>query len=220
MVRVCLPLMLAACTCGPAERERAPPDSSAGDGEPVDQGPCVDPQPILTVDGAATGYERCADGSVNRVENGVVLGGDYGGDVPECEDHVAYRNCDADADCQDPPGGHCAKVGPYLFPASCECTWPCASDIDCTANEVCLPPEVHDLPLSWPLCVPAKCRTGATCSSGECAVATLRDCGWGMAELRCRKDTDTCRSNLECDEGAHFCWAYGDHMECEYEACD
>lgn len=214
-------LFLIGCHCGPAGRDSPPQDSPSRDSEPADQGPCVDAQPILAMDGAATGYERCADGSVNKVGQ-TTLGGDYSGEIRPCEDWVLDRSCDADDDCQDPPDGHCVYAGGnYGMPPFCSCIWSCASDAECAATEVCLPPEVHDLrQLTWPTCVTAHCRTGATCASGECALATQADCGWGVAELRCRKDTDTCRSNLECDDGAHFCWAYGDHMECEYEACD
>jgi hypothetical protein len=224
MIRVCLLLTITACTCGNTEHDSHQVDSPPQDSEPVDQGPCVDPQPILAKDGAPTGYERCTDGSVNRVENGVVLGGDYSGDIRPCEDWVEY-GCDSDDECQDPSDGRCAySGGTFGFPPSCECTWPCASDADCSALEVCLPPEVHELrQLNWPICVPAHCRTGESCGSGECAVLTLLDCGWGVAELRCRQDSDECRSNLECENnqsGGDYCWRYDDPVQCHFAACD
>ncbi len=215
-------LLVTACTCGNSQHDSPPLDTPSRDSEPVDHGPCVDPQPILAVDGASTGYERCADGSVNRVEDGVALGGNYTGEIDACEDWVLHRSCDSDDDCQDPPGGHCAySPSSYDPPPCCECIWPCASDDDCDPTEICLPPEVHELPLlSWPRCVTARCHTGESCGSGECAVATQADCGWGKAELRCRTESDECRSNSDCEDECGFCWAYDGYMKCVGYACN
>jgi hypothetical protein len=220
MLRAMLLLCLCACRCGPPPADSTASDSAPRDSAPAAQNPCTEPQPILAKDGGETGYVRCADGSVNRVA-AVPLTGDYRGDVPECEDWVSYTSCETDADCQDPAGGECALAGGnYGMPPFCECTWPCASDADCAATEICLPPEVHELPLRWPLCVRARCRTGESCPSGECALATRGDCGWGQAQLRCREHGDECRSNQECDGGVHFCWPQDGVMQCVYEACD
>ena len=49
-------------------------------------------------------------------------------------------------------------------------------------------------------------------------MASVVDCGWGEAELRCRREDDECRSNADCD--GDYCWAYEDHVECVNEACD
>ncbi len=209
-------LLLMACDCGPAEPDSRSLDSQPHDSEPVDEGPCVDPQPIQLIYGAPSGYERCADGSVNKVGE-TVLAANYSGEIRPCEDWVQYKSCFTDADCADPPGSHCALgFSPWSYPPWCECTTPCTSDADCGALEACIPPEVHDLSLDWPLCFPARCRSGESCPSGECALVTENDCGWGNFELRCRKDADECRSANECD---YDCWAYDTHLECVGPAC-
>jgi hypothetical protein len=223
MFRAALLLTLCACRCGEPPVDSAPVDSPPRDSALANTGPCEDPAPILARDGAETGYVRCVDGSVNRVA-AVPLGGDYSEEPVTCEEWVEY-GCDSDEECQDPPGGHCAQNGgTFGFPPSCDCTWICASDADCGATEICLPPEVHKLSqLNWPICVPAHCRTGERCSSGECAVFTLLDCGWGLAELRCREESDECRSNWECENtsgGGDYCWKYDGPVTCQFAACD
>jgi hypothetical protein len=66
-------------------------------------------------------------------------------------------------------------------------------------GEACLRPE-HGLGLGIPLpqCVPAECRTGADCASGECGLAAYPASQTQALRLVCRTPDDECRVDADC----------------------
>jgi hypothetical protein len=174
--------------------------------------PCADPAPILDPKGASTGWVRCADGSVNRIEAVPVDTSLYS--VHECE-LDKDPECTSDTDCVAHPNGHCAQWYSSMT-ARCGCTYLCSADSECAAGEVCVSPEVPHGG-TWPVCHSAVCLTGADCSSGECGYTM---CGASYqtatdADLGCRTTEDACRVNDDCSDG-NWCgpsngqWTCGD----------
>jgi len=182
--------------------------------EPYTWAPCTDPEPVLDPKGASTGWVRCADGSVNRVEAVPVDMALY--DVRECG-VVKPGGCYSDANCTERPNGRCAEWTSFGGPW-CTCTYLCSVDADCDEDEVCVTPEV--LWDKWPTCHPAPCRTGANCASGECG---FTECdvyarGSPCAPLTCRSDLDTCRVDEDCQwnagKGGNWCRADEEGWSC------
>lgn len=161
-------LTVLACGCGCGESTGSTPAPDSG----FVWTPCEDPQEILLLPGMPSGYVRCADGSVNRVEAVSLVGIDYSASVPACpkgvSDHLA--GCHADADCGDDALHQCAyRRGSEVN--TCNCVTLCDEDSDCDVDQVCAPPQGAE-GLDWPMCVHAGCRTGAECASGECGVVS------------------------------------------------
>ena len=98
----------------------------------------------------------------------------------------------------------------------------CAADADCGSTIACACAAgfsfdegggYHSF-LTAGTCLPADCRTGADCPSGECGVA-WDCCGQGGAAvgLYCRSDADACRSSEDCGGGSVCTWSSG-RFEC------
>jgi hypothetical protein len=143
---------------------------------------CQNPTPIQDQTGAPTGYEKCADGAILRVE---ALPGDPTIDKPGCAGTEAELLCKSDADCTAGPHGKCHSYtgvtgsSPPPLPATmttiCACLYACATDDECASDEACLPSPIDGLAR----CIPATCKTGDDCSSGECFV--FHTCYGGLA---------------------------------------
>jgi hypothetical protein len=167
--------------------------------EPYTWALCADPEPVLDPKGAATGWVRCANGGVNRVEAVPVDMALYAADVPECGEEWKERSaCTTDAECVERPNGRCRRTvdwtGPY-----CVCTYLCSVDADCDAGEVCVTPEVPRGG-GWPICNSALCLTNADCASGECGYTRcFENFATGRSGLACRTDADTCRVGDDCE---------------------
>ncbi len=189
-------------------------------------------EPVMQADGAtASGVEYCAVeggelGYVNRIA-AEACAGDPRATVPPCHDPDEGK-CAEDADCADEQVCGIATEGPY-----CRCYDVCASDADCGVDRACLCAtqaiSVNGGSGSHPLgavdqCLPATCRTGADCASGECGAAP-DVCGQGgsVIGLYCRTAEDECRSNDDCAQPTPVCsidvtrsrWACFESATCE-----
>lgn len=149
--------------------------------EPVDP-LCHDAQPNLLASGEPSGFERCADGAVNRVVAVLSVGVTNNGEA--CHGDEQERACEADADCTAGANGRCLRQDGGFY-QSCRCLYACAGDADCASDKVCVPIEVTD-GAERSSCVPATCRTGADCASGACGLADYHDGCFRVSELRCR----------------------------------
>ncbi len=183
---------------------------------------CEEPSEILLVTGEASGYVRCEDGSVNRVEAVVLDPMQYVERIHECSDDVATddSDCRSDLDCDLQEWGQCEYADAY-YRYGCFCVYMCASDADCREDQLCLSAEAAN-GITWPRCVSAECRDGDDCSSGECGVSTKgSQCGpW--AKVACRTGLDECRSNEQCGDGQDdLCTPHDDRWQCRHwYGCD
>lgn len=88
-----------------------------------------------------------------------------------------------------------SELGPF-----CDCVYACATDEDCATGMVCGPPELSEN-ATYPRCVPAACKDGDDCASGECGLVDYFDGCGVVTELRCRDSKqDTCRGDGDCAE--------------------
>lgn len=182
---------------------------------------CEDPQPVLDASGAETGFVRCADGALNRVEGRTWPDGrDL---VPACEGTEETLNCETDADCTERPGGVCAHRVWGGEPENdwCSCVYTCTTDADCDEGRICLGDGVVGKSEDWPQCVSAQCETGDDCASGECGIGSYDDgCGRSV-KLGCRDSEDTCRADAECEDIQGECsFSQDDGFTCRTQNCD
>ncbi len=209
-------LLFLSCQCqaGPVDSSDSPTET--GSSVPA----CEDAEAILTEGGMNTGFVRCSSGAVNRKQAIPVSAEDYVVEIPPCGQQVE-GSCTVDEDCADAPSGYCYQGGgTYGFPPFCDCTYLCTSDEDCGGDQACVAPEAHDLPLAWPICVQADCKQDADCTSGQCGVASVRDCGFGQLSLVCRTSMDECDDASDCNDGNWNCFSYEEHLVCTPDACD
>ena len=176
-----------ASTPGPDTRDAvAEPDVSF---EPL----CVDPAPVLLANGGPSGFVKCADGAINRVASVAFEPVNTG---EACHGDEGTGGCLTDADCAAGPHGRC--IIPDVFGAFCGCEYACATDEDCGAGTVCLPPKLSQR-ATHPRCVVAGCVGAADCASGECGLSDNFDGCGTTSELVCRDSTrDACRSDGDC----------------------
>ena len=172
---------------------------------------CASSSAILDASGAPTGFERCADGAIHRVEamatdtDNTELACPY--TEADAENYEIY--CVTDADCVEAAYGTCAKKSFGEGPGGCGCSYACATDADCGEGEACAPDGLEDGVLEHSTCVTATCRSDADCPSGECGLSLFNNgCGWSLT-LACRSAADTCRVDGDCDSG-ESCGIYGD----------
>lgn len=199
-------------------------------------GSCEASTPILDASGAATGYERCADGTIHRV-SAVAVSAEIPGE--SCRGDEAWLSCTTDADCEAAGTPHSVarclhddyvELGGRRVPESlpdsgavgedgCGCAFSCATDADCGEGYACVPVDVVTKDEAWSTCVSAECRTDEDCASGECGI-TSYDNGCGYAEaLACREDTDLCRTDEDCAAGT-CAPAYGEPVyDCQTTDC-
>ncbi len=180
---------------------------------------CDGSTPILDAAGAATGYERCEDGSIHRV-SAVATSSAIEGE--SCLGTEEYLGCTTDADCEayGSPGSvaRClhqdyieigGRTNPDAYPDSgmsaqdgCTCAFSCATDADCGDGYACVPADIVTTDKTWASCEPATCTTDADCAGGECGIASYNNgCGYETTQA-CRETSDTCRSDADCTDGA------------------
>lgn len=158
--------------------------------------------PVPTPPGfdASAGFEFTADGAVNRIADVPSSPADYAYGASDCygSSSASTPECEPSS-CTERPNGRCAFES--CLTSWCLCVYACTSDADCAPDEACLRPE-HGLEAGLPLpqCVPADCRTGADCESGECGVSRLPSSATEQLRLSCRAPSDLCRVDSDCEE--------------------
>jgi hypothetical protein len=192
--------------------------ASTGDtGEPPVE-TCPGAEPIMQAGDQErpTGYVRCSDGSIQRVDDDAECADPSPGGTacPEASD----GGCRVDADCTDRAHGRCVvqELGGLLDGAWCGCVYGCVDDTDCPEDWVCACGGVHEgseYPASS-RCIPADCEVGEGCATGVCALGSTDD-GCGVSyKLACTTPEDTCVSNADCSDWS-WCFPVGGHWQCD-----
>jgi hypothetical protein len=165
--------------------------------ETFTDGACLDPVPLAQANGTPSGYVRCADGAINRVEKVACQL-----QAPACKGTEMNLACVTDADCGGTPGAKCAHYdansGGEIPGDSCGCVYPCSTDADCPAGNICACDGVVTMNAPFAACVTASCGTGADCPSGECGISSYDDGCYRDIELACRTPVDPCRGDADC----------------------
>ncbi|MEE9384357.1 MAG: hypothetical protein V3V08_13215 [Nannocystaceae bacterium] len=167
---------------------------------------CLDPQPVLqTGTGEPSGFVRCSDGIVHRVE--VVPSTDPTSHDSPCVDPGEAPGCLANSDCTLDPYGMCLQrndVSPSHDPqAYCFCDYGCRSDDDCgLPGYICAP---FGVVVERGRCIPSNCASDDQCDSRMCAMTfpLPEDVCFGTppfegGELVCMTGEDECRLDEEC----------------------
>lgn len=162
---------------------------------------CAEPRPLLYSNGDATGFVKCADGALNRLEAAPVPAP---ADPTFCIGDENYLFCAAETDCTDGPNGRCVHfdVTPPdgAASASCVCTYFCTSDADCGDDEACVASELAGVDGNA-TCQPARCRGSEACESGECGLSLDLLGYWDVIRLKCRHPgDDICHGTDDCAE--------------------
>ena len=142
--------------------------------------------------------------------------------VPRSDQHLAISptaECKTDADCTAKPYGVCQAAGQpqgiggssgVSVPVGPFCSYGCAQDRDCAANELC---QCGD-PVGF--CTPAHCKTDADCNPGFlCAGHITQGCD-GNTTYTCqspglgggnggRGGGDSCGSDADCTNAGNRC---------------
>jgi hypothetical protein len=166
---------------------------------------CIDPEPILNVEGEPSGYERCADGSRIRMESVPVDLAWYSENMEPCE-QAHYEECSQHSDCGDTRMDRCVCESHYYWGDSNVCVQVCESDDDCGENSVCVAPEQGGSNLGVPTCRGVRCRTSSDCASGECGATWFGGESGTVFTTACRDDFDLCRVDSGCGEPNTYCW--------------
>jgi hypothetical protein len=170
---------------------------SAGSGDVLPTA-CKTPTPIPAKNGAPSGFEKCADGTIIRA---AVVAVDPTIDVPTCINPDTPGGCTTDADCTEGPHSRCVTMVNGQVegtPTFCGCAYSCASDAECKKGEVCVDAGVVPSDQPWATCAPASCVTGKDCPSGECNISSFFDGCDTEVVLGCRSPTDECRVDADC----------------------
>lgn len=169
--------------------------------------PCESPASIDDR-GAPTGFERCADGAINRRAAVAVSVGTAASACEGTEDRLL---CTGDEDCAERPNGHCISSTNFEFTETyCGCVYACETDADCASNgssstEICAPSSLSgNFGLSG--CIYASCAENDSCESGQCGYSTFSDGCGSRRSLACRAAMDTCHTSDDClDPGYPQC---------------
>ncbi len=180
---------------------------------------CAGAVPIMTTDGADSGFARCPDGTIHRV---AVTSCNSKINSPACLGNEDSLSCTTDADCTAKPHGKCVhSEGGFDIPGTyCGCEYACENDSECDSG-VCVCDGVVDAGKGHSFCAQsAACITGADCGSGECGITSFFDGCMYNVELACRSANDICRLDADCTGGGKCATVYGSgQWSCEFEGC-
>lgn len=179
--------------------------------------PCEGATLVLTKDGFYTGFARCPDGTVHRLEPApcepVVFG-------PACMGNEDTKICTSDADCTLHPHGRCIHQDFWgnLGTPACDCQYACGNDAECGDGNICICKDVLAQD-THSTCINAACAKNADCPSAECGLSSFYDgCSW-TDKLVCRAAGDACRLDGECPNGGE-CDAPMDNLwSCNIPGC-
>jgi hypothetical protein len=163
---------------------------------------CAGATPVVLADGTDSGFARCPDGTIHRVEP---VACDVNAGVVACTGMEMMPTCKLDTDCTMAPHGRCGQYTESTFGGpivACGCVYPCANDAECGAGQACICAGVVTAQQAWAACGAATCTTGKDCPSGECGISSFNNgCGVDV-ELACRAGTDPCRLDAQCSAAA------------------
>jgi len=155
---------------------------------------CDGAEAILQPDGSESGFNECPDGTKYRV---AAVACDTEQNGTACQGDEESTSCLTDADCTGGSNGRCFHTewaGPAGTTTSCGCSYSCASDADCSEDQVCVCAGVA----GRSQCTSATCETNDDCPSSECALSVYDD-GCGVTtSLHCRTALDECRTAEDC----------------------
>ncbi|APR78918.1 Hypothetical protein A7982_04265 [Minicystis rosea] len=169
---------------------------------------CAGAAMVTASDGSDSGFARCPDGSIHR---NYPVTCDAGLGVEACDGTEKSTACTTDAECVAHPHGRCGRNRRIDFSGviiACECVYPCETDDECGAGQVCVCAGVVPADHHHSLCAPTTCKTGQDCASGVCGLSSLRlhanQC-FADIELACHAPTDICQSNTDCADPSTEC---------------
>lgn len=171
----------------------ATPDIAADTGKDADiTGPkgfeCLDSKPI-TIGGADTGYETCANGMVHRRET--VACAPYVADPNKTCPIGSGGGCNTDADCAGKGNNPiCTSGGGGMIPG-CFCQPTCSTDADCGAGSICVCAE------GFSKCVPSSCKSDSDCKFGVCG-NYVDNPGCDFPAFACQTADDKCAVDADC----------------------
>lgn len=214
-----LALLLSLVACDRPGKSESTPFTKPDPVTPSATASCDGAEPIVDASGLYTGFQRCADGSVDRVEAGAV---DPDWAYTACAGTEDSRSCEVDADC-DGETALARCVSTELVPSgtACRCEYSCAVDADCPSGELCVATAVGDVKEDHATCVPAACDEGADCTSGECGFGSSgTECDI-QPTIACRTAEDSCRTGDTCGEGetCNLTDVDSDHWSCNSSEC-
>lgn len=159
---------------------------------------CAGATAIPASDGSPSGFARCPDGTVHRVEKAAC--NPSTGVVP-CAGTESVTLCKQDAECGEGAHGRCGSVIVSTFggpDTQCQCVYPCVDDSECGPGKACVCAGVVPSDNSFSFCAGAACGSGADCASGECGVSSYANGCNIDVELACRAASDACRTDADC----------------------
>jgi hypothetical protein len=190
--------------------------TSGDSGEPPVQ-TCEGAEPIMQT-GARdrpTGYVRCSDGSIQRMDSvSCADPSPAGAACPEGRE----GGCAVDEDCTDGDYGRCVlqNIGGLLDGGWCGCTYGCADDADCGDDRVCAcggADEGTEYP-AGSRCIPAQCELPEDCATGRCALGSADDGCSISFKTACTTPQDTCVSDDDCPNYG-TCFPSSESWQCE-----
>jgi hypothetical protein len=183
---------------GETETETGETETETGETEPLDPFACEDPQPILQAGtDTPSGFVRCADGFIHRVEAAVCVNPATVGDCWDPEEGVG---CLTDADCDAKPFGVCNHDVSAGY--GCDCAYGCESDADCHGAQICACAGVVG---EASKCIPADCAAPDQCGDGLCGLEVWIDvCYQARGRTNCTTEATICRTSEDCEPGICF----------------
>ncbi len=160
---------------------------------------CDDATPILQPTGEPSGFVKCADGSIDRVEQVTCVLQNK----DTCLGTEETLGCTTAADCVAKPNGVCLTQqlpGGTGSVSACGCVYPCQTDADCGAGKACVCAGVSSKSNAFCSDVGA-CAKGADCASGECGYTEYSDGCNTTLSVVCRDSADECRTSAGCIGG-------------------
>lgn len=156
---------------------------------------CTDPVPHAA--GHDTGFVRCAEGYLHRVEKKACPSTVPRTDTLETVSEE-LDECHSDSDCSG-DYAHCAvSSGGGFQPPFLQCRTGCVADSDCATGSICLCGD----PVGQ--CVPTSgCTVDSECAGDSLCLGQLVPgvCGEGSYEFGCEQPDDECRTNADCTGG-------------------
>jgi hypothetical protein len=179
--------------------------SSSGDGTPVVNIAAARPAPSSSAPAEKEaprrplqrGWVTSPDHTAHRVSKTTC---DTSVDQKACAGTEQNQSCHADADCKAKPHGKCTS-GVSMSGTYCGCVYPCESDSECDAGQVCVCKGTGTMQAKQSVCVQADCTVDAECSEGTCNLASYNSGCSEELRVACRTSDDACHNDADCKLG-------------------